>query len=97
MSRDGYLPDDVSEARFDAAFPPDCPDECASMREVHSECGSMGECRCYDGAGLNFWTLLRAWWRGPCGLDGPAECDCPSLAEIKAERAERRAEAREDR
>ena len=50
MSRDGYLPDNVSEADYDRAFPSDCPDECASMQEP-TECGEceeiIEECVCW--------------------------------------------------
>lgn len=85
MSRDGYLPDDVSEARFNAAFPPDCPDSCRSMQVVYLECGGIGACKC-------FWRFCA----GPCGIDPAPECDCLTPSEIRAERDERRAEMMED-
>ena len=81
MSRDGRMPDNVSEADFDRAFPADCHDSCASMRECPDDCAGCicdgGECR-------------------HCEQHIPGDCDCPSPDEIRAERAERRAEERAD-
>lgn len=83
MSRDGYLPDNVSEKDFDRAFPPDCPDSCASMRYCPPGCGG---CACHMIAPC-----------AHCEDHEPGDCDCPSPEEIRAERAERLAELREDR
>ena len=82
MSRDGYLPDDVSEAAFNRAFPPDCPDSCASMRSCLDGCGG---CACHLAAPCSH-----------CIGHEPGDCDCPTKAEIAAERAEARAEARRE-
>jgi len=83
MSADGYLPDNVSEADFDRAFPGDCPDSCASMLSCPQTCEG---CSCFQDAPCSH-----------CVDHLPGDCDCPSPEEIKAERAERRAEEREDR
>jgi hypothetical protein len=59
MSRDGYLPDNVSEADFDAAFPPDCPDSCDSMQEPQNcaECEEkISECVCW------LYFVPQRWW-----------------------------------
>jgi hypothetical protein len=82
VSRDGRLPDNVSEADFDRAFPPDCPDECASNHPIYGTDGTLlGQ--------------LRGWLFGAYIIDPAPDCDCPSPAEIRAEREEARAEARE--
>lgn len=100
MSRDGYLPDNVSEADFDRAFPGDCPGECDN-EEVYSECGGHGMCICYDGRWPIVAWFLRLKDRIKFGeevcVPTPKECDCPSADEIAAERAEARAEERADR
>lgn len=83
MSLDGYLPDNVSDADFDAAYPPDCPVTCASMRECPSDCGG---CACHIHPPCPH-----------CEYHEKGECDCPSESELKAERAEMKAEARGDR
>ena len=53
MSRDGYLPDDVSEADYDRAFPSnDCPETCPNGEDWEPrECGEceekIAECVCW--------------------------------------------------
>ena len=94
MSRDGYLPDDVSDARFNAAFPPECPDSCRSMQVVYSDCGGVGRCECFPD------TLrgrLAGFLQGACAVDEDPACDCPTPAEVRAERDEARDEARIER
>lgn len=94
MSKDGYLPDDVSESDFDRAFPPDCPDECASMQTIYSECGGVDLCECYPNTILG---LIRGWWYGPCERDNK-ECDCAERnSDAQAEAAEVRADLEWDR
>lgn len=104
MSRDGLLPDNVSEADFDRAYPTDCPDSCRSMQVVYSECGGIGQCECRNRGVqrglfglLRMWFTAGQWWAGDCLIDPSPECDCHSPAEIRADREEARAEAREDR
>lgn len=102
MSRDGYLPDNVSEADFDRAFPPDCADECASMQEIYSECGGVGACICYDDRSILIRWALRLrdrirFGEEVCVIVKKPECDCPSDDEIVAERAEARADEDRDR
>lgn len=82
MSRDGRLPDNVSEADFDRAFPPDCPDACASMRSCPPTCGG---CSCHIAPPCSH-----------CLEHEPADCDCLTKEEIAAERAEARADAQRD-
>lgn len=60
-----------------------------------SVCEAELNCECYDTATLR--GLIQFLWNGPCEIDPEPECTCPSPAEIKAERAERRAEMMEDR
>ena len=111
MSRDGYLPDNVSEADFDRAFPPNyCPVECPNGEDwepkLCSDCEEkIAECVCwlYDVLPYRLANLFRrfSWTRGLFGdstaPEEPGECTCPSAAEIDAERAECWAESREDR
>jgi hypothetical protein len=82
VSRDGRMPDNVSEADFDRAFPPDCPETCASMRSCPATCGG---CACH---------LVPPCTH--CLTHEAGDCDCPSLKEIRADRAEARADARRD-
>ena len=74
--------------------PEECPDSCHSMQVVYSECGGIGACECFP---KTLRGRLALWWQGPCEIDPEPECDCLSPEEIKADRAEARAEAREDR
>lgn len=84
MSKDGRLPDNVSEADFDRAFPPDCPDECASMRSCPVNCGG---CSCHISPPCSH-----------CTEHEPGECDCAErIAEAKADAAEARADREQDR
>ena len=84
MSKDGYLPDNVSEADFDKAFPPDCPDACASMRSCPDDCGG---CSCHLAPPC-----------GHCEEHEPGDCDCAErAAEAKADAAEARADRERDR
>lgn len=101
MSRDGYLPDNVSEADFDRAFPPDCPDSCRSMQIIWSQCGGVDMCSCYAHLphGTRWFWRLRDWLifgQEICVPLTDNECDCPSAEEIAADRAEARADAEWD-
>lgn len=75
-------------------YPEDCPDTCRSKQNVHVECGSTRACKCFPRTLLG---RLCMWLVGPCGIEEDPECDCPAPAEIRAEREERRAEARSDK
>ncbi len=74
--------------------PPECPDTCQSMQVFYAGCGGIGECHCFPPT----WRgMLNRWWQGPCEIDPEPTCDCPSAADIRAERAERCYEAERDR
>ncbi len=78
------LPDNVSERDFDRAFPPDCPDDCASMRSCPDGCGG---CACHLTPPCSH-----------CMEHEAGECDCAERkAEAKADAAEAARERREDR
>lgn len=81
MSADN-LPDNVSTADFDRAFPPDCPDACASMRSCPDKCGG---CSCHLSPPCSH-----------CTEHIPCECDCPTKEEREADRAEAMADAAKD-
>ena len=102
MSRDGRLPDNVSEADFDRAFPPDCPDDCVSMKEVYSECGGEGICICYDNRHpiLRWFLRKRDIWKFGEEVCVPkaGDCDCAERkAAAKADAADRRMDEERDR
>lgn len=84
MSKDGYLPDNVSEKDFDRAFPPDCPDDCASMRSCPMDCGG---CSCHVNPPCPH-----------CEQHEPGECDCAErAAAAKADAAEAQRDREMDR
>ena len=84
VSRDGRLPDDVSEARFDEAFPPDCLPGCVSMRECLATCGG---CACH---------VLTPCTH--CTEHVPGDCDCAERKDdAKADAAEARSDRERDR
>jgi len=86
MSRNVFGWDYPAGAEHDPNAPwnqVDCPDTCASMIEVYSECGGKGECLCVGGLNEDCDPVV-------------GECDCPSLEEIKADRAEARSDERND-
>ena len=77
----------------------ECPESCASMVEVWSECGGVDACECFGPAPWswpNRWLELYKHGVAEC-RPVVKECDCPSPEDIKAERAEAKAEARAER
>ena len=106
----GTLEPDYPEECPDSCASMQEPTECGECEELMEECVCWiyGTWACY---GIGFWAtwgwrlcnvLRRMEWvkgfRGPSKTPAAAaECDCPSPAEIRADRAEARAEAREDR
>jgi hypothetical protein len=91
----GYLPDNVSEADFDRAFPGDCPREC-SGKTIFSECGSEDECTCYDKYSFLI-AILKRYLDGDDYCTGsPKDCDCPTKEDIAIEKAEYLADMRKE-
>lgn len=80
-------------------YGPDCPDSCASMQEIYSECGGRGVCVCYANRPRGtrwFWRLADRLRLGEevCIPTTANDCDCESPAEIRADREEARADAK---
>ena len=73
---------DQCNGTLEPDYPPECPETCASMRRCPDGCGG-----CAGNVGPNC---------EHCKFHVPDDCDCPTPAEIRADREEARAEARRD-
>ncbi len=92
MSKDGFLPDDVSEDMIPGNRPGDNHHEYCPL---HEDAPELCVCGC-EMDGHEDPCQMQCGCEGK-KLDKEPECVCPPPAEIKAERAERMAEMREDR
>ena len=90
MSRDGLLPDDVTEDMVPGNRPEDR--EC----ELPCPCAPDAPERCTCGELWDPENHREAKCEGDYMPDDDPQCTCPSLADIRADRAERLSELRQD-
>jgi hypothetical protein len=81
MSRDGYLPDNVSEADIDALYGGDHHPSCPAGedgQQIFSVCDGEGECVC------SWWDKIVSWFYGDKCEGEDQECECADIADDDA-------------